>query len=118
MTTNPLPTVISRYFAAAEADDIEALVDCFSEDAVVADEERTWRGRTAVRTWRQTVATRYRYTLDVLGATPRGESGGQEHYDVLTHLEGNFPGGAIDLIYEFGLRDGRIAGLQVVPAAR
>jgi hypothetical protein len=32
---------------------------------------------------------------------------------VRTHLEGNFPGGTVDLRYRFGLRDGRIAELRI-----
>ena len=31
------------------------------------------------------------------------------------HLEGNFPGGTVDLTFRFGLRDDRIATLQIVP---
>jgi hypothetical protein len=34
---------------------------------------------------------------------------------VYTHLEGIFPGGRVDLTDRFGLRDGRIATLQIVP---
>ena len=32
------------------------------------------------------------------------------------HLEGNFPGGQVDLTDRFALRDGRIASLEIVPA--
>ena len=32
-----------------------------------------------------------------------------------THLEGNFPGGTVDLTNRFGLRDGLIARLEIVP---
>ena len=33
--TNPLPPIISRYFTAADDGDIDALVGCFTPDAVV-----------------------------------------------------------------------------------
>ena len=39
---------------------------------------------------------------------------GLERHDVYTHLEGNFPGGRVDLTDRFGLRDGRIASLEFV----
>lgn len=114
MTTSLSP-VISSYFTAAAEGDVDALVTCFTDDAVVADEDRTWRGRAEIRSWRETVATAYKYTLDVLGSEPAGESAGLERHDVRTHLEGNFPGGTVDLTYRFGLRDGRIASLDVAP---
>jgi hypothetical protein len=41
--------------------------------------------------------------------------GDVQRHDVHTHLEGNFPGGTVDLTFRFGLRDDRIATLQIVP---
>jgi ketosteroid isomerase-like protein len=111
--TTVLPPAISQYFTAAGAADVDALVDCFTSDAVVVDEDRTWRGQAAIRSWRENVATAYRYTLDVVGTDPRGEAGGLERHDVRTHLEGDFPGGTVDLVYRFGLRDGHIASLEI-----
>ena len=113
MTTISLPPIITRYFTAAAGGDLDAFVDCFGEDAEVTDEDRTWHGRAEIRRWRETVATAYEYTLDILGAEPGGEEDGVERYDVRTHLEGNFPGGTVDLRYRFGLRDGRIADLRI-----
>ena len=40
---------------------------------------------------------------------------GVERHDVYIHLEGNFPGGKVDLTNRFALRDGRIARLEIVP---
>jgi hypothetical protein len=113
--TKSLSPVISRYFTAADGGDLDALIGCFTDDSVVSDEERTWRGHAEIRTWRETVATAYQYTLDVLGSEPAGQAGGLERHDVRTHLEGNFPGGTVDLTYRFGLRDGSIASLEIVP---
>ena len=111
--TISLPPTISRYFAAAGDGDVDALVGCFTDDAAVTDEDRTWHGRAEIRRWRETVATAYRYTLQVTGAGPGGQAGGLEWHDVQTHLEGNFPGGTVDLTYRFGLRDGRIASMAI-----
>jgi hypothetical protein len=36
---------------------------------------------------------------------------------VYTHLEGNFPGGQVDLTNRFTLRGDRIVGLEIVPTA-
>ena len=111
-----LPPVISEYLAASDRGDTEAIVRCFAEDAVVVDEGREWRGTAAVRRWRATVATAYQYTVQVTGAEALGQADGAERHDVHVHLEGNFPGGQVDLTDRFALRAGRIARLEIVPA--
>ena len=114
-TARALPPVISGYLAASDRGDAEALVRCFAEDAVVVDEGQEWRGTAAIRRWRDTVATAYDYTVQVTGAKAVGEVDGVERHDVYLHLEGNFPGGEVDLTDRFALRDGRIARLEIVP---
>jgi ketosteroid isomerase-like protein len=113
--TTPLPTSISEYMAASDARDVDAIVASFTEDAVVLDEDREWRGHRGIRQWREKVATAYEYTVDVRGEAMLGEVAGLERHEVYTHLEGNFPGGTVDLTNRFGLRDGRIASLEIVP---
>jgi ketosteroid isomerase-like protein len=114
--TNPLPPIISRYFTAADDGDTDALIGCFTPDAVVTDEGASRQGHAEIRQWREDVATAYEYTLEILGTEPAGEQGGLQWHDVLTHLEGSFPGGTVDLTYRFGLLDGRIAELRIGPA--
>src|SRR5262249_888654 len=36
---------------------------CFTDDAAVTDEGRTWHGHAEIRRWRENVATAYEYTL-------------------------------------------------------
>ena len=110
-----LPTVISDYLAASDRGDLDALVACFTDDAVVLDEDQEWRGQTGIRQWREKVANAYEYTLEVRGVATQGSVDGVQRHDVYTHLEGNFPGGTVDLTFRFGLRDDRIATLQIVP---
>ena len=114
MTTS-LPTIISEYFTASSGGNVDAIVAGFTDDAVVYDEDKEWRGLASIREWRENVATAYEYTLEVRGAVPRGRLDGVERHDVYIHLEGNFPGGTVDLTQRFGLRDERIASLQIVP---
>ena len=114
MTTS-IPTIVSEYLAASDGGDVEAVVRCFDDDAVVFDEDREWRGQSAIREWRETVATAYEYTVEVRGAAKLGPVDDVERHEVYTHLEGNFPGGVVDLTYRFELRDGRIARLEIVP---
>ena len=113
--TGSLPPVISEYLAASDRGDDEAVAGCFAQDAVVVDEGREWQGTAAIRRWRATVATAYQYTVQVTGAEALGEADGAERHDVHVHLEGNFPGGEVDLTDRFALHAGRIAGLEIVP---
>ena len=114
--TGSLPPVIIGYLAASDRGDAEAVVRCMAEDAVVVDEDQEWRGTAAIRRWRDTVATAYEDTVQVTGAKALGEVDGAERHDVHVHLEGNFPGGQVDLTDRFALRGGRIARLEIVPA--
>jgi len=111
-----LPPVICAYLAASDRGDAEAIIRCFAQDAVVADEGRQWRGTAPIRRWRATAATACQYTVPVTGAKAVGEADGAERHDVHLRLEGNFPGGQVDLTDRFALRGGRIASLQIVPA--
>ena len=112
---NSIPTIISDYQAAADRGDVDAIVACFADDATVVDEDGEWHGHAGIRKWRTTVATTYEYTVEVLRTVALGEADGVERHDVVTHLEGNFPGGTVDLTNRFGLRNGRITRLEIVP---
>ena len=112
-----LPPVVSNYLAASDRDDIDAIVACFTEDAVVLDENRHWCGADAIRQWRENVATAYEYTVAIIGSQALGELDGGQRREVYTHLEGNFPGGQVDLTNRFTLRGDLIGGLEIVPTA-
>ena len=53
-----------------------------------------------------TVATAFEYTVEVAAGRAGDRSTGVERHDVYTHLEGNFPGGTVDLTNSSGCRDG------------
>jgi ketosteroid isomerase-like protein len=112
-----LPAVVSNYLAASDRDDIDAIVSCFTQDAVVLDEDRRWRGAAAIRQWRETVATAYEYSVAIIRSEALGEADGAQRHEVYTHLEGNFPGGQVDLTNRFALRGDLIVGLEIVPTA-
>jgi SnoaL-like protein len=114
MTDSP-PTIIFEYLAASDRQDVDAVVNCFTSDATVIDEDKDWQGHARIREWRTTVANAYEYTVVLRGTVALGELDGVERYDVYTHLEGNFPGGTVDLTNRFGLRDEHIASLEIVP---
>src|ERR1700720_384329 len=111
------PPVVSNYLALSDRDDIHAVVACFTNDAVVLDEDRHWRGAAEIRQWRENVAAAFEYTVAIIGSEALGEVDGAQRYAVYTHLEGNFPGGQVDLTNRFTLRGDLITALEIVPTA-
>ena len=118
MTTTPttidpaqLPDVITGYLRAHQARDLEGAVGAYRPEATVTDEGRTHHGHDEIRAWLSRSASEYSYTIEMTGAAKLDD----DHYDVTHHLEGNFPGGQVDLHYRFALRDGAIARLTIEP---
>lgn len=101
------PDVITRYYEAAG--DLETLLDCFAPDAHVRDEGHDYHGITEIRGWREGLASRFTYTTEITGA----EATGDREYLVTTHLEGDFPGGVVDLDQRFTLAGDKIADLAI-----
>jgi SnoaL-like domain len=108
-TSTTTPQIVTRYLAAADAQDSAALADCFTTDGSVVDEDQTYVGRDAIRGWRDLIAGKYTYTTKVTGSEPSGA----DTYRVSAHIEGDFPGGQADLTFSFALRDGLIAALHI-----
>src|SRR5258708_39439852 len=85
-----MPESVTRYLDVAAAEgDIATLLDCFIGDAVVHDEGQTFHGHDEIKRWRETVTSRFTYTVTVLGS----EKVSPDRWVVPVRLEGNFPGG-------------------------
>ena len=100
----PLPPSIQAYFDAKTPATIAA---CFSEDAIVSDERRTYRGRAEIRQWREEVA-KVSFEEDVIAVEDSGA-----HVKVTCQLTGSFPGSPVELDNRFTLKDGKIARLSI-----
>jgi hypothetical protein len=108
---NELPEPIPTYLTAHRVRDADTAVLCFTADAVVVDDGSTHLGPDEIRDWLGRAASEYTYTTELVGAR-RLEDG---RYEAVHHLEGDFPGGVVDLRFRFTLRDGRIARLVIEP---
>ena len=103
-----LPGPIAAYFAA-DREGAEAVSRCFTENAVVKDEGRTNRGRTAIRQWKEEVSTKYQYTCEPFACEERDGT------VVTSRLTGTFPGSPVNLRFVFVLEGDQIASLEVMP---
>ena len=106
-----LPDPVRRYFDVVDGDDPESLVALTTPDVVVVDDGATWQGHDGVRAWRANVVRQWDYTTELTGVRSPGGS----TYVVTGHLEGNFPGGEVDLYYAFTLAADLIARLEISP---
>ena len=99
MTTHsptPLPTVlpatVAAYFTLMDGGDKRDIIDLFSPTAVVTDDGRSYRGRAEIIGWLGAAASEYTFTSTRLSVAIEGGS-----LTVTTRLEGDFPGGIVDL---------------------
>ena len=83
----------------------------FNQDGVVFDEGQTWRGTSGIRAWPDSVATAFQYTTEVLGLQTAGDG----NYVAHVRLEGNFPGGIVELRYHLITDGGQIRRLEITP---
>ena len=107
--SSELPEVITKYLRAHEARELDAAIESYTPDASVTDEGRTYNGPDEIRAWLSRSASEYTYTIDMIAATKVDS----DHYDVIHHLKGNFPGGEVDLHFRFTLHGSKIARLVI-----
>lgn len=109
ITKLTLPEPIAAYFNA-DRHDGEAIVRCFTMQAIVKDEGRTHSGSAAIRAWQIDASSRYSYTSEPIALVE--QDGG---YTVTSRMTGNFPGSPLDLRFAFRLECGKIAYLEITP---
>lgn len=108
MQTTKLTGPVATYVAGANAQDIDAVIACFTESAVVRDEGQNRQGTAAIREWVEEVTRKYRPTVDVIDVT---EADGRT--TVTGRVSGDFPGSPIELRYVFTLNGEKISRLEI-----
>ena len=106
-----VPQAISMYQAAHDRRDVPTALAQFTADASVVDDGRTFEGIIGVESFLRNAGSEYTYTRTLVAA----EETSPDCWRIINHLEGNFPGGQVDLSYEFHIKDGLIARLIIAP---
>jgi ketosteroid isomerase-like protein len=106
-----LPDSITDYLVAHQARDLDTAMRYYTDDAAVTDEGHTYVGPSEIRAWLARSASEYTYTVELIAAARSGD----DRFDAVHHLEGNFPGGVVDLHFRFTLQDGLISRLVIEP---
>lgn len=107
MLTTGYPPV-DAYYAAKNRKDIDAMLACFVEDAIVRDEGRNHRGRAAIRAWMEETTRKYGVSVEVSGMEAEND-----RVKVAALVSGNFPGSPATLRYAFQLGGDRISRLEI-----
>jgi hypothetical protein len=106
-----VPSPIRRYFEAHDRRDAAAALATFTPDATVVDDGHEYVGSDEVRRWLGTASTEFTYTRTLVDANAVDAG----TWAVRNHLEGDFPGGVVDLWYRFVLRGDLISELVIAP---
>lgn len=96
MTTTDMPPTVATYFELMDGPDKTRVADVFTDDATVLDDGHTYRGRAEIKGWLSGPASEYTTTSTRLSVQRSGAT-----TIVVILLEGNFPGGRVELRYEF-----------------
>src|SRR4051794_12304593 len=95
-----LPQAIARFLREANPQhkaNAHDLLSAFETAATVIDNGNTYTGHDEIHRWWEAEASKYTYRVEVSHV----EKFDDTHYVVTNHLEGDFPGGVVDLIYRF-----------------
>lgn len=106
-TLNP---TLAGYVADMNSRDNESLLLRFTPEAVVVDEEETYRGPEGIRAWLEKVQAAFEFTVEPLGVEAQGDQ-----TVVTCRTTGNFPGSPVDLRHFLTLEGDRIAALTIRP---
>lgn len=106
-----LPHAVSQYQDAHDRHDVDVALATFAPTATVKDDGHEYHGPDEIRHWLAKASTAFTYTRTLTGV----EAIDDNTWLVRNHLEGDFPGGVVDLRYRFVLADGLIAELEIAP---
>ena len=109
MTRQELSTHVAAYFDLMDGPDPARVIDVFTADAVVTDDGHTYRGHEDILGWLTGPASEFTTTSTWLSAVQH-----EDGADVVIILEGDFPGGRVELNYRFTKEpDGLITSLDI-----
>ena len=103
-----LPPLIHDYINASNAHDVDSVLGCFADDAVVRDENATHHGKIEIERWVTTTIEKYKFQFKPLSAQQTGSE-----TVVSVEASGTFPGSPVTLDYHFVIPNDKIASLAI-----
>jgi ketosteroid isomerase-like protein len=103
-----LPRIIQEYLDASNAHDVKAILSCFSDDALVHDEGKDFRGRKIIEDWIVTTIDKYKFQFK-----PLNIKNDDAESVVAVEVSGTFPGSPVTPDYHFKIEDDKIRALSI-----
>ncbi|MBO9202620.1 MULTISPECIES: nuclear transport factor 2 family protein [Niastella] len=103
-----LPQVIAGLLMAQEKYDANAFSECFSDDAVVFDEGKTYHGKKEIRQWNEMTNVKYKTKYEPLEISIAGDT-----ITLTAEVSGTFDGSPAIIKYHFETRQGKITYLNI-----
>jgi ketosteroid isomerase-like protein len=106
--TIKLPRIINDYVAASNAHNLNCIVFCFSDDAVVCDEGKEFRGKEMIQDWIVKTIEKYKFEFKPLSIKDQAAG-----VVVVMEVSGTFDGSPITLDYHFTIEGDKILSLTI-----
>ena len=106
-----VPDAITLFQVSHDSRDVGKALAQFTDDAHIEDDGCRYDGRSGVELFLRQAGSEYKYTRALIAASEVASN----CWRITNRLEGDFPGGQVDLSYEFLLKDGLIARLKIAP---
>ena len=103
-----LPRIIQKYVEASNRHDVNSILSCFSDEAVVEDEGETLRGKKAIEGWIGKTIEKYKFQFKPLSAKGDGAK-----VVVAMEVSGTFDGSPVTLDYHFAIENDQIRSLII-----
>ena len=103
-----LARIIKKYVDASNKHEVKSILACFSNDAVVRDEQETLHGKQAIEGWIVKTIEKYKFQFKPLSIK-------EDKVDVVVTVEvsGTFDGSPITLDYHFTIESDKIRSLTI-----
>ncbi len=103
-----LPRIIQEYLDASNVHDVKAILSCFSDEAIVRDEGKDFRGKKMIEDWAAKTIERYKFQFKPLTVK-------DDNVEVVVGVEvsGTFDGSPVSLDYRFTIQNHRILSLTI-----
>jgi hypothetical protein len=103
-----LPRIVGMYLDASNKHDVNSILPCFSDEAVVRDEGETLHGKRAIEGWIVKTIERYKFQFKPLTVK-------DDNVEVVVGMEvsGTFDGSPISLDYRFAVKNDKILSLTI-----
>lgn len=106
--TIKLPYIVQSYVDASNRHDVESILSCFSDDAVVHDEAETLHGRQAIEDWVTRTIEKYKFRFK-----PLSIKDDSAEIVVAVEVSGTFDGSPVTLDYHFMIESDKILSLTI-----